>query len=155
MPGIRTRITLLLSALVLASVGIAGCGDNGPVSPNPFTPYHVTVRYLLVGFTGSVPGQTITRTKAEAQLLADSLYLRARGGDDFSTLVATWSDGAGPDSLRLANYGVVIESGEVPRGAVVKSFGDVAFTVAPDSIGLAVYDSVTCPYGWFVIKRLR
>jgi hypothetical protein len=44
--------------------------------------------------------------------------------------------------------------GEYPRNYIVRRLPGVAFALAPDSIGLAEYDALTCPTGWILIQRL-
>lgn len=135
-------------------LALGGCGDD-VIAPNPQNPQHITIRYLLVGFAGSVPGQAVTRSKAQAESLALALHARALDGEDFGDLVEAYSDSPSRDTVAVANYGVVPATGEYPRSSLVRGFGDVAFTIAPDSIGLAVHDSVTCPFGWFLIHRIE
>ena len=113
------------------------------------------MRYLLVGFETSIPGDTLDRTQAQAESLALSLHVRAVGGEDFGDLIETYSDSPSRDTIGIANYGVTPAQGEYPRNALVRGFGDVAFTIAPDSIGLAPYDSAKTPYGWFLIHRIQ
>jgi hypothetical protein len=152
---LRVRFASLALLLVLGTaLALGGCGDD-VIAPAPQNPQHIRIRYLLVGFDGSVPGQTVTRTKAQAESLALSLHVRAVGGEDFGDLVETYSDSPSRDTVAVANYGVVPAGGEYPRSSLVRGFGDVAFTIAPDSIGLAVHDSVTCPFGWFLIHRVE
>ena len=43
----------------------------------------------------------------------------------------------------------------LPRGRMVKSFGDVAFSLEVGEVGLAEHDATTSPFGWHVIKRLE
>ena len=125
------------------------------IAPPAQNPQHIAVRYLLVGFETSIPGDTLDRTQAQAESLALSLHVRAVGGEDFGDLIETYSDSPSRDTIGIANYGVTPAQGEYPRNALVRGFGDVAFTIAPDSIGLAPYDSVKTPYGWFLIHRIQ
>lgn len=150
----RTRIALLLVAATVSGLAAAGCGEDGPVTPRPADPQHISVQYLLVGFAGSIPGRTIARSKAGAESLAVSLYDRARSGEDFDDLVRTWSDSPQQDTVGLANYGVTPAAGEYTRASLVRNFGDVAFALEPDSVGLAGHDSLASPYGWYVILRI-
>ena len=41
-------------------------------------PDHIQVQHILIGFTGSVPGKPIRRTKEEAKTLAYDLLEQAR-----------------------------------------------------------------------------
>jgi hypothetical protein len=154
---VRVRFGWLVSLLVVApalAFALAGCGDD-VISPAPQNPQHISIRYLLVGFAGSVPGQPVTRSPAQAESLALALHARALAGEDFGDLTAAYSDSPSRDTIAVANYGVVPATGEYPRSALVRGFGDVAFAIAADSIGLAPYDSVACPFGWFLIHRIE
>jgi hypothetical protein len=150
----QPRISLLLVVSVIALFAATGCGKDGVFGPAPQNPAHIHVRYLLVGFAGSIPGKTIARTRAEADTLADSLFAAARAGADFATLTDAWSDDDARGTVAIANYGVTAGTGEYRRGQLVSNFGNVSFSLAADSIGLAEYDSLLCPYGWFVIHRV-
>ena len=66
MNGLGTRSTVLLATLVLALAYAAGCGEDGVVNVTPQDPQHIAVRYILIGFNGSVPGVIIARSKGEA-----------------------------------------------------------------------------------------
>jgi hypothetical protein len=154
MNGLGTRTAMLFATLVLG-LAAAGCGEDGNVSVNPQNPQHVAVLYLLVAFDSSTTDTTVTRTQAQAESLANSLYVRALAGEDFGDLSATYSDSPNQDTVRAANYGVLPGPGEYPRTSLVRGFGDVAFGIVPDSVGLAVYNATTCPNGWFLINRLE
>ena len=155
MNGFGTRTAALLVTLVLGLALAAGCGEDGIVSPPPQDPQHIAVRYILIGFNGSVPGVIIARSKAEAEALALDVYARARAGEDFGDLTEAWSDSPSRDTLHIANYNVFWSAGEYTRNTLVKGFGDTAFSLAPDSIGLAVFDSTANPFGWHVIQRVE
>ena len=155
MNDVRAKIALFLSCLTVVLVATAGCGEDGVVNPTPQDPQHIAVRDLLVAFTGSAPGIDVDRTKAEAESMATSLYARARAGEDFGDLQETYSDSPSRDTLGIANYGVTPDSTENPRTSVLPGFGNVAFALQPDSIGLAPWDTVSCPHGWFLIQRVR
>src|SRR6266853_1848117 len=58
-----------------------------PVKP-AIAPAHIEVQHVLIGFSGSVPGKNITRTKEEAMKLAHEILDKARKGANFDSLVA-------------------------------------------------------------------
>jgi hypothetical protein len=152
----RIRIALLPLVMgVAALASFAGCGDDGPVDPAPQNPQHIGVQYLLVAFDGSVPDLGATRTKGAADSLADSLFAVARAGADFQALMNAWSDAPRRDTMQIANYGVTPAPGEFRRAQLQPNFGDAAFALEPDSIGLSEWDSVRAPSGWYVVRRVN
>lgn len=119
-------------------------------------PDRITVQHILIGFTGSVPGKNIQRTKEEAKALAYELLARAQKGEDFDGLVKEYTDDAWPGTYGMANRGVTPASpNEYGRSNMVPAFGNVGFALAVDGIGVADYDPTTSPYGWHVIKRVK
>ena len=127
-------------------------------------PAHVVVQHILIGFEGSVPGKNITRTKEEARAVAAEVLAKAKKGDDFDALVKQYTDDRAPGIYAMANTDVAIAplkpgtkaSGkEFPRGGMVKSFGDVAFSLTVGEIGMAEYDHANSRFGWHIIKRLE
>lgn len=125
-----------------------------PVKPE-VEPQHVEVQHILIGFTGSVRGKPITRTKEEARTLAYQLLERARAGEDFDALVRQYTDDQPPGIYGMSAVGVTPLPGEYPRDQMVAAFGNVGFAVSPGNIGIADWDPATSPYGWHIIKRLK
>ena len=110
---------------------------------------------ILIAFAGKVPGKNVTRTQDEARALAHQILNRAKKGEDFDSLVRTYTDDRAPGIYGLANSGVTPAPGEFSRDRMVPAFGEVGFSLAPGEIGIAEYDPVKSPYGWHVIKRLE
>jgi hypothetical protein len=127
-----------------------------PVAPST-PPDHIEVQHILIGFQGSIPGKTITRTKAEADSLAHQVLARARKGDNMDALVQQYTDDQYPGVYDLANTGVTADKakGEYGRGEMVKGFSDAAFGLSVGNVGISNYDPKTSPFGWHIIKRLR
>lgn len=126
-------------------------------APAPAAPAadHIKLQHILIAFAGKVPGKNITRTEAEARQLAEEILARAKGGEDFDSLVRTYTDDAHPGIYGLSNSGVAPSPGEFSRDRMVPAFGEVGFSLAPGEIGLAGYDARKSPYGWHIIKRLE
>ena len=91
-------------------------------------PDRVAVQHLLVAFQGSINKEGVTRTQEEAEKLAQELFERARGGEDFDALVKEYTDDQYPGIYRMTNTGIEADRAvEYPRGGMVKAFGDVSF----------------------------
>ncbi len=115
-------------------------------------PRYVTVQHVLIGFKGSV-GQKVTRTKEEAQELAEDVLRRAKAGEDFGALVREYTDDSFPGIYKMSNHGVPAPPGGSARGGMVAAFGDVGFPLEVGGIGMAAHDSTKSPFGWHIIKR--
>lgn len=120
-------------------------------------PQRVSVQHILIAFQGSIPKPAVTRTQEEAKALALQLLERAKKGENFDALVKQFTDDQHPGIYRMANFDVEPDKAknEYPRGRMVKSFGDVGFSLAINGIGLAEYDPQNSKYGWHIIKRLE
>ena len=125
-----------------------------PVKPDVL-PQHVQVQHVLIGFSGSVPGKAITRSKDEAKKVAYEILDRARKGEDFNELVRKYTDDSPPGIYGMAGTGVAKGPGEFSRDGMVAAFGNVGFNISPGNIGIADYDPVASPFGWHIIKRLK
>jgi hypothetical protein len=116
----------------------------------------ITVQHILIGYQGSVPGKPITRSKEEAEKLAQSLLERARKGEDFAKMTREFSDDSPEGIYSMSNLGIQPKHGEeFPRNRMVKGFGDAAFALEVGQVGIATYDPQASPYGWHIIKRLK
>ncbi|MFZ1947181.1 MAG: peptidylprolyl isomerase [bacterium] len=152
-----TRVTLANAVVTLLACGalaclVAGCtkGQEDQVGKTaeaektvqPAPPGTVRASHILISYKGT-PVETATRTKEEAQTLAQDLLARARKGESFEQLAATYSDcpsaEAGGD---LGFFG---------RGRMVKPFEDAAFGLKPGQMS----DVVETQFGYHVIKRTQ
>jgi PPIC-type PPIASE domain len=116
---------------------------------------HIKLQHILISFSGKVPGKNVTRSQDEARALAHQILDRAKKGEDFDSLVRTYTDDRAPGIYSLSNSGVTPATGEFSRDRMVPAFGNVGFSLAPGEIGIAEYDPATSPYGWHIIKRLE
>ncbi len=116
---------------------------------------HIKVQHILISFAGKVPGKNITRSQEEARTLAAEILERAKKGEDFDTLVKTYTDDRAPGIYGLANSGVTPAADEFSRDRMVPAFGEVGFSLAPGEIAMAEYDPARSPFGWHIIKRLE
>jgi len=120
-------------------------------------PEHVTVQHVLIAFKGSIPKDEVTRTKEQAETLAEEIFVRAKQGEDFDALVKNYTDDAYPGIYSMSNVNIPPDEdkGEFSRTRMVKGFGDISFGLSKGEVGLAEYDPVGSKYGWHIIKRIE
>jgi hypothetical protein len=118
-------------------------------------PEHIQVQHILIGFSGSVPGKRITRSKEEARTLAYDLLEKAQAGEDYDALVAKHTDDSPPGIYGMSNRGVSPGPREYERDGMVPAFGNVGFGLEVGGYGVADYDQRTSPYGYHLIKRVK
>ncbi|MFC1629064.1 peptidylprolyl isomerase [Gemmatimonadota bacterium] len=149
--------------LMVALVAFAGCGKGGDATPDTeamvegVEPDYVEVQHLLVSYQGPIPN--VTRTLEEAEALANELFERAQSGVDFDSLVEEYTNDQHPGIYFMYNVGIEPhpdrEGLQYARTGMVKSFGDVGFSLQVGEFGMAVFDSTDSRYGWHIIKRLK
>ena len=116
-------------------------------------PDHVLVAHVLISFQGAKT--KATRSQYEAEKLAADVLAKARKGDDFNKLMRDYSDDPGEGVYGMANFKINPVTPEVERDGMVRSFGDVGFSLEVGEIGMATYDAKKSPFGWHIIKRLK
>jgi hypothetical protein len=171
----------LAASLLLTASALCACSGDAEDAPAPAQPDQqlvqqmklaiaelekrpehgegeLTIQHLLVGVAGALPN--VKRTESEAEGLAADLYARAKGGEDFDTLVKNFTDDEHPGiytmSLTVSDQPKVYRRDEM----TVAAFGDVAWRLAVGELGVAPYDGDVpgkpkSPYGYHVIKRLK
>lgn len=108
-------------------------------------PKEVGARHILVMHAGAKQHpENIQRTREEALKRATECLLKVRGGGDWNALVKEYSDEPGADE-RHGDIGVF------PRGQMVKSFSDAAFTLRVGQVS----EVVETPYGFHIIQRTQ
>jgi len=132
------------------------CGSGGEAGGSA-EPEVITVQHILIGFAGSVSGKGITRSRGEAQQLAEEVLKRAQGGEAFDVLVRENTDDSAPGIYKMANRGVPPDPKQkrFARDSMVAAFGDVGFPLEVGEIGMAAYDPRKSPFGWHIIKRIE
>lgn len=120
-------------------------------------PDHITVQHVLISFKGSIDKDTVTRTKEDAEKLANEIFERAKKGEDFDALVKEYTDDNYPGVYKMSNFDAEtdMDQGENPRAKMVKEFGDVSFALSANGIGMAEFSPERSKYGWHIIKRLN
>lgn len=149
--------TILTFGLALMMLSANGCSNrDGSGSSVEGEPERVQVQHVLVSFAGKLPGKVIQRSEKEARKLAGEILQRAEAGEDFDALVKEYTDDSYPGVYGMANRGAQPQGeNEYRREDMVPGFGDVAFSLAPDGIGMCEFDAMTSPFGFHIIKRLR
>ena len=161
-----TRVSLVHAVAALVACGVlaclvAGCGKGhegqegatgdqteaaqsaeAEKTVQPAPPGTVRASHILISYKGT-PVETATRTKDEALKLAQDLLARARKGESFEQLAATYSDC--PSSEAGGDLGFF------GKGRMVKPFEDAAFGLKPGQIS----DVVETQFGYHVIKRTQ
>ena len=139
--------------LVLALVALPAWFDA--VAKKEKQPDVVVVQHILISFKGKVDKtKGVTRTKKEAEALANELFERAKT-EDFDALVKEYTNDNYPGIFKMTNNGAPRMSGAAPRSGMVRAFGDVAFSLTVGEVGMASYSAGSSPYGWHIIKRLE
>ena len=88
-------------------------------------PATATVTHLLVAYAGAVQAApTVTRSKKEAKTLAADLLARAREDEDFTKLIAEYSDDASKSDNGGTFKAQVIGEADPTKNAFVKEFND-------------------------------
>jgi foldase protein PrsA len=140
----RTAIGLVLFCLLVAIFPAEGK-----------EPELITVQHILIGFKKTVPNKPQDRSKAEAKALAYQLLKRAQDGEDFDALVEEYTNDNVPGIMIVTNKGAPRVTGGRTRSELVPKFGDVAFRLEVEEVGIAKFNTAISPYGWHVIKRLE
>jgi len=106
----------------------------------------IEIQHILISFQGAPRMRGVTRSTAEAKVLAEKVYAEAIGGADFLELVKKYTNDSAPGIYPLTKAG---------RGGYVKGFGDVGFRLKLGEIGVAPFDKLASPFGWHIIKRVK
>ena len=117
-------------------------------------PERVRVAHILVAFRGA-SRSAATRTREEAEALAEDLLKRAKAGEDFDALMKEFSNDPGGGTYGLVNDGQAPAPSYYPRRQMVPAFGNVGFKLRVGEVGMAPHDPTTSPFGWHVIKRIE
>jgi peptidyl-prolyl cis-trans isomerase NIMA-interacting 1 len=114
-----------------------------PATATENLPTEIAASHLLVQYAGSKSASPrISRTRDEARKRADEALARARGGEDFATLVGEYSDEPGAKERGGS-------LGRFQHHAMVRQFSDAAFHLKVGQLS----DVVETPFGFHVILR--
>ncbi len=159
--------TGLVACLAVAALTL-GCGsdqksdegaksEEGTAAQANKEPDVIAVQHILIAFEGTLPGKPVTRSREEAQQLAQEILEKCRSGGDFDALVKQYTDDSYPGIYRMANFGVTPDLAQqvYSRGGMVPAFGNVGFTLKVGEVGMAPFNEQESPYGWHIIKRVE
>jgi hypothetical protein len=120
--------------------------SSAPQAPAPSAtaaPTVIAAQHILVAYRGAERAPAgVTRSKASAQARAAEVDAKAKAGEDFTALVAQYSDDPGAKD-RLGSLG------KFSRDKMDKTFSDAAFALRVDQVS----DVVETRFGFHVIKR--
>jgi len=128
----------------------------------------VEIQHILIAFrkedgAETVGGKNVTRTKDEAKKLVAELYARAVGGEDFDKLVREYTNDAAPGIYAMvanaedqeAHKARTVNGTPYKRNIMVPVFGDLAWRLTLNEIGVMDYDPEKSPFGWHIVKRIK
>lgn len=140
-PGVASAPTITESATPPASTPATSAAPQA--SAPKVVPDAVAAQHVLVAYKGAKGApKSVTRSKADAKKRAEEVLEKAKGGTDFSALVAEYSDDPGSKE-RMGSVG------KFTRDKMVKPFSDAAFVLSVDEVS----DVVESEFGFHVIKR--
>jgi parvulin-like peptidyl-prolyl isomerase len=139
-----TRILLVLLAIVVLSMACGGEKQEAeaPKTVQPAPPGSIRTSHVLISYEGAERA-TSTRSKQEAQELAEDIAKRAKAGEDFEELAKAYSDC--PTAEKGGDLGFF------KKGRMVKPFEDASFALEPGQVS----DVVETKFGYHVIKRTQ
>ncbi|MFH1220855.1 MAG: peptidylprolyl isomerase [Candidatus Eisenbacteria bacterium] len=113
-----------------------------PKVVQPAPPGTIRASHILISYKG-VAQTEATRTKAEAQKLAQDLLARVRKGENFEELAKTYSDcPSAPGGGDLGFF---------RKGQMVPPFNDAAFALKPGQVS----GIVETDFGYHIINRTQ
>jgi hypothetical protein len=118
--------------------------DQPPPRPPSDNATLIKASHILIAYHGALDApQTVTRDKAAAKRLAETVNVEARAGAPFPALVAKYSD----DAKTRADDGRL---GQISRTQMAKPFTDAAFGLMVKEITM---NPVETAVGFHIIKR--
>jgi parvulin-like peptidyl-prolyl isomerase len=106
-------------------------------------PTEIAAQHVLVAYKGAKRAPAgVTRSKADAKTRAEEVVAKAKAGDDFTSLVKSYSEDPEAQS-RLGSLG------KFGRDKFDKPFSDAAFALRVGEVS----GVVETPFGFHVIKR--
>ncbi|MBI3820602.1 MAG: hypothetical protein HY286_18070 [Planctomycetes bacterium] len=115
---------------------------------------HVTVTQIVISFK-DVAGTKATRTKEEAEKLANELFTKAQGNSEPFAALRKQTDEAGTPIFNICLGKEKKSPNDKLRSEVPAAVGDAAFQMQPNDVKLIPYDAAKAPGGFYIIKRMN
>jgi NIMA-interacting peptidyl-prolyl cis-trans isomerase 1 len=139
-------VTPAPTASAVASSTASAVASSPAPTPAPSAtaaPTQIAAQHILVAYRGAERAPAgVTRSKAQAKARASEVDAKAKAGEDFTALVAQYSDDPAAKD-RLGSLG------KFSRDKMDKAFSDAAFQLRVDEVS----DVVETRFGFHVIKR--
>lgn len=138
------RFLFVILAVVLLSMACGGEKQEAeaPKTVQPAPPGSVRASHILISYEGAERA-TSTRTKEEAQTLAQDIEKKAKAGEDFEGLAKAYSDC--PTAEKGGDLGFF------KKGRMVQPFEEASFALEPGQVS----GVVETKFGYHVIKRTQ
>ncbi len=116
----------------------------------------VKVQHLLIARYMSDPeGRRQRLSPAEAEALAAKVWARAKAGESFDALVKEFTYDQYPGTYLMVADKQQANQFRFAREGMIPSFGDAAWRLAVNEVGVILYDSAKSWYGYHIIKRIE
>lgn len=120
----------------------------------------VKVQHLLIARYMSDPeGRKQRLSPAEAEALAAKVWARAKAGESFDALVREYTydaiKGDPPGKYLMVADKEQANQFQYARDGMIPSFGDAAWRLEVNEVGVILYDSAKSWYGYHIIKRIE
>lgn len=116
----------------------------------------VKVQHLLIARYMSDPeGRRQRLSPAEAEALAAKAWARAKAGESFDALVKEFTYDQYPGTYLMVADKQQANQFQFAREGMIPSFGDAAWRLEVNEVGVILYDSAKSWYGYHIIKRIE
>jgi len=139
---------------------IIACGEAEPPATlsgaRSDEPDYVTVDHILIGVRS--PRMPDGFEAKKARTIAYDLLARLEEGESWDALKRSHSADpppGGPYKMVNSNVRRAATADVIPRGGMVRAFGDVGFALQVGALGMADYHPDKSPFGYHIIKRIQ
>lgn len=132
--------------VLVCLIALTACAEKKEPEPaktvQPVPPGSIRASHILISYAG-IPRTTATRSKEEAQQLAQDLLARIKAGESFDELAQAYSDCPSSENQGDLSF--------FKKGRMVKPFEDAAFSLEPGGVS----GIVETQFGYHIIKRTQ